>query len=62
MTQAMQPGFSESDTDPTPARGMSDEEELRRWGQLAANEGIGETVYDMSDDMRELGLMPDDSR
>jgi hypothetical protein len=61
MTQAMTPTSLESD-DPTPPRGMSDEEELRRWGQAVANEGVGETIYDMTDDMRELGLMPDDSR
>lgn len=61
MTQAMQPGFSESE-DTGPAKGLSDEEELRRWGQTIANQGIGEVVFDMTDDMRELGLMPDDSR
>lgn len=60
MTQAMQPGFSESE-ETGPAKGLSDEEELRRWGEAVANQGIGETVYDMSDDLRELGLI-DDSR
>lgn len=40
-----------------PAVGMSDEEEMRRIAQYY-NEtvGIGETLVDMTDDLRELGI------
>lgn len=58
MTTAMQPSFSESE-DSGPARGMSDEEELRRFSGAVAENGIGETVFDMTDDLRELGLLED---
>jgi hypothetical protein len=48
------------DNSPEAPRGMSDEEELKRYGQAAANEGVGETVFDMTDDLRELGLISED--
>lgn len=38
-----------------PAVGMSDEEELRRIGEI---QGIGEVFVDLGDDARELGLTP----
>lgn len=37
--------------------GMSDEEELRRWGQ---GQPVGEVLVDMEGEMKELGLIEAD--
>jgi hypothetical protein len=36
---------------------MSDEEELRRFLGAVGNEGVGEVVFDMTDDLKELGII-----
>ena len=48
---------SPSKSDPVESRGMSDEEELRRFAQ-AYNDtvGLGEVIVDMSEELKELGI------
>lgn len=36
--------------------GLSDEEEIRRWGLAHANSGVGEVLVDRSEELKELGL------
>lgn len=38
------------------SRGLSDEEELRRWAQSAADIPVGETLVDLQAEFRELGI------
>lgn len=48
-----------SASDPGPV-GMSDEEELRRVGEMYANGvGIGDTLVELDADLTELGLRPE---
>jgi hypothetical protein len=56
MTQAMIPSSpSISDTGPAP-RGLSDEEELKRWAQASAEAPVGEVMVDFSSELEELGF------
>lgn len=56
MTQALTPSIS-SEEPPLPSKGMSDEEELRRFMGAVEGEGLGEVVFDMTDDLKELGII-----
>lgn len=41
-------------------RGMSDEEEARRWAESVGIQGFGdEIIVDSTDEARELGLIPE---
>lgn len=53
MSQALTTSNSNFDE----SRGMSDEEELRRFAQsYAETQEIGETLVDYSDELKELGI------
>lgn len=55
MSQGLVVSQSVPDDDP---RGLSDEEELRRWG--GAVDGLGdEVLYDQAEEAREMGLIRD---
>src|SRR5687768_6661105 len=54
MSQAMMVA-STSNSDPAEGKGMSDEEELRRYAQTYHETvGLGEVIVDMSDELEEL--------
>lgn len=39
-----------------PVRGMSDEEELKRYSNYMQNQPLGEELVNISDDLKELGF------
>lgn len=56
MSQALTVSSS-SNSDPTEGKGMSDEEELRRFAQsYHETVGAGEVLVDISEDLKELGI------
>lgn len=56
MSQALT-AVSTSTSDPAEGKGMSDEEELRRFAATYHETvGLGETIVDISDDLKELGI------
>lgn len=56
MQAAMSPSSNSILNDTEPARGLSDEEELRRYAHSMSEQPVGDVMVDFTSELEELGL------